>query len=307
MLAKIITKKTQSDFFKPCSLRSMVTKKLHYRIMDYLLDRENTVTSTAEDIKSKKANVSVALRELEKKNIVVKEIIGKSHKYGLNYLHPEAKEIIKFLLVNRANELNNKLKDLPKFINAYLKLILGQDYAGLIVFGSVLTGKYRDIDIFVIMNKLKSKDQIIENLLSINKKISPIIGTKKELQEGFSNNDALYANIINGMPFGCLDFIINLRYKHPFLKRNDVEERYLIGYREILNCKKFSNDKIYIKNHLERGIFDIIYALLGYKQITARNDREAEQLFKEIFKQNVPKTLKQADIFALKMKKVIFY
>lgn len=288
-------------------LAKIITKKLHYKIMDYLLDKENTVTSTAKDIKSKKANVSATLRELEKKNIVVKEIIGRSHKYKLNYLHPEAKEIIKFLLINRANELNNKLKNLPKFINAYLKLILGQDYAGLIVFGSVLTGEYKDIDIFVIMNKLRSKNQIIENLVLTNKKISPVIGTKKELKEGFEDNDALYLNIINGVAFGCLDFIVNLRCKSFFSKRKDVEERYLIGYREILSCKKFKDDKIYIKNHLEKGIFDIIYALLTYKQVKARNDREAEQLFGQIFKQTVPKTLKQADIFAQKMKKVIFY
>ncbi len=288
-------------------LAKIITKKLNYRIIDHILDRENTVTLIARDVKSKKANVSKALRELEEKNIVVKEIIGRSHRYKLNYLHPEAKEIIRFLLVNRSNELNDKLNNLFKFIDAYLKSILKHDYTGLIVFGSVLTGKYRDIDIFVIADKLKSKNRIIENLKSINKKISPVIGIKEELEKGFENNDALYTNIIKGMPFGCLDFIINLRYKYLFLKRKDIEERYLIGYREISSCKKFENDKIYLKSHLRKGIFDMVYALLDYKQAAARNDREAEQLFEEIFKYKIPMTLKQAELFAKKMKKVIFY
>ena len=59
-------------------LAKIITKKLNYRIINYLIDREDTVTSIARNIGSKKANVSKALRELEEKNIVVKEIIGKS-------------------------------------------------------------------------------------------------------------------------------------------------------------------------------------------------------------------------------------
>ena len=288
-------------------LAKIITKKLNYRIIDYLLDKQDIVTSIARNIKSKKANVSKALRELEKENIVLKEIIGKSHSYRFNGLHPEAKEIIKFFLINRANKLNTRLRDLPKFIDAYLRSVLKNDYLGLIVFGSALTGKYRDIDIFVISNELKNRDKIIEDLKSINIKISPIIGTKKELKKGCISNDALYMNIINGVLFGCLDFIINLRYGYLFLKRKDIEERFIIGYREIQSCKKFKDDKIYVKNHLEKGIFDIIYALLNYEQIIARNDREAEQLFKKIFKYKIPTTLKQAELFAEKIRKVVFY
>jgi len=288
-------------------LAKIITKKLNYRIIDYILDKQDIVTSIARNIKSKKANVSKALRELEKENIVVKEIIGKSHSCRFNGLHPEAKEIIKFLLINRANELNTRLNNLPKFIDVYLRFVLKNDYLGLIIFGSALTEKYDDIDIFVISNKIKSKEQIIENLKSIDEKISPIIGTKEELEEGFKNDDALYTNIINGIPFGCLDFIINLKYKHLSLKRKDIEERLIIGYREIQSCKKFKDDKIYIKNHLEKGIFDIIYALLNYNWILAANDREAERLFKITFKYKIPVALKQAGLFAEKMREVIFY
>lgn len=288
-------------------LAKIITKKLNYRIIDYILNKQDTVTSISENIKSKKANVSKALRELEKENIVVKEIIGKSHSCRFNGLHPEAKGIINFLLINRANELNTRLKDLPKFIDAYLRSVLKNDYLGLIIFGSALTERYKDIDIFVILNKIKSKEQIIENLKSIDEKISPLIGTKEGLEEGFKNNDALYTNIISGIPFGCLEFIINLKYKHLSLKRKDIEERFIMGYREIQSCKKFKDDKAYIKNHLERGVFDIIYALLNYKQVIARNDREAEQSFKKTSGCRIPKTLKQAELFAEKMKKVIFY
>jgi len=288
-------------------LAKIITKKLNYRIINCLLEKEDTVTSTAKNIKSKKANVSKALRELEEADIVTKEIIGRSHKYRLNYLHPEAKEIIKFLLINKANKLNAKLENLPKFIDVYLKSTLRENYKGLIIFGSVLIGKYKDIDIFIITDKIKGRELIIENLRLINKKISPIIGTEKELERGFNNNDSLYINIINGIPFSCLDHIISLKHKSLFLKRKDIEERFIIGYREVQSCKKFKDDKIYLKNHLEKGIFDIIYALLSYKLITARNDIEAKELFKKIFKLNIPTNLKEAELLIEKMKKVVFY
>ena len=288
-------------------LAKIITKKLNYRIIDYLLDNKDTVTSIADNINSKKANVSKTLRELEKNNLVVKKIMGRSHIYNLNYLHPESREIINFLLTNRANKLNTKLENMPRFIDSYLKVALKGNYLGLIVFGSSITEKYNDIDIFIVLNKLENIGKITENLKSINKKISPIIGTKKELENGIDNNDSLYLNIVHGIPFSCLNHTINLRYKNTILKRKDIEERYIIGYREIQSCEKFKDDKTYIKNHLEKGIFDIIYALLSYKQLTARNDIEAKQLFKKIFKCSLPTTLNQAGLFAENMKKVIFY
>lgn len=288
-------------------LAKIITKTLNNRIIDYLLNKQDTVTSVAKNIKSKKSNVSKILKKLYEENIVTKEIIGKSHCYNFNYLHPEAKEIINFLFINRANQLNTRLKNLPKFIDAYLKSILKNNYIGLIIFGSALTEKYKDIDIFIIVNKSRRKKQIIKNLRLINEKLSPIIGTKKELEEGFKNNDLLYLNIINGISFNCLDIITDIKYKYVFLKRKDIEERFVIGYREILNCKKFKDDKQYIKIHLEKGIFDIIYSTLNYKQTLARNDREAELLFKKTFKHKLPKSLKQAELFIDKMKGVIFY
>ena len=288
-------------------LLKTITKKLNYRIMDYLIDREGTVTSIAKGTGNKKENASKALRELENKELVVKEVIGRSHKYSLNCLHPEAKEIIKLFLVNRANRLNAKLESLPKFIDAYLKLVLKEDYSGLIVFGSALAGKYNDIDVFIITSQPKRNEAIIQNLKEINANISPIIGAEKELEDGFKDNDSLYSNIVNGVPFGCLDFAISLRFRQYFLKRKDIEERYLIGYREIQSCKKFSDDKVYIKNHLEKGVFDIAYALLNYKRMSARNDSEVKQFFKKVFKLSLPATLKQAETFAEKMKRVVFY
>jgi len=288
-------------------LVKIITKKLNYRIVDHLLDRVGTVTSIAMNIKSKKANVSKALRELEKENIVAKDIVGRSHRYRLNFFHPEAKEIIKFFLMNRANQLNSRLDNLPKFIDAYLKQALGNGYFGLVVFGSALTAKYKDIDVFIIAADLKKRELIIENLKLINEKISPIVGTKKELEEGFRNNDSLYLNIINGVPFGCLDFIADLRNRNDFLKRKDLEDRFIIGYREINSCKKFKEDKAYIKGHLEKGIFDIAYSLLNYNGLVVKNDAEARQLFNKIFKCKLPSTLNQAAAFAEIMKKVIFY
>ena len=117
-------------------LAKIITKKLNYRIVDFLLDNEGTVTSIAQSIGSKKANVSNTVRELEEHEIVVKEVVGKSHKYRLNYLHPDAKEIVGFLLMNKSNELNSRLENLPKFVDSYLRLVLREDYSGLIVFGS---------------------------------------------------------------------------------------------------------------------------------------------------------------------------
>ena len=288
-----------------------ITKKLNYRIVDYLLDNIGIVTSIAKKLGSKKANVSRALRELEAEDIVTKHEVGKSHSYGFNYLHPDAKGAISFILMNRANELNTRLNNLPKFINAYLKLALGENYLGLVVFGSSLTQKYpdhyNDIDLFIILNARKKNGDIINVLKSINQKISPLIGSKEELKKGIINEDSLYKNIIKGVPFGCWDLIFNLRYCPFFFMRKDIEERFIIGYREIQSCKKYQDDTSYIRNHLEKGIFDIIYALLNYKQAPARDDVEATQLFREIYKLRIPATLKQAELFSERMGKVIFH
>ena len=282
-------------------------KNIKFRILSYLYDNENNVTNIAKAIKSQKANVSRTINELRKSGLVRKEVIGRSHKYKLNLLNPSVRDLIEIIIKNRIDAFDKKLNCMPSFLNSYLNVILKNNYKGCIFFGSALTNKYKDIDVFIMAKNLKNKEEITKKIKSFNTKIAPLFGARKELEKGFINHDMLYLNIINGLPFSCLNFIINLKYKEYFLRRKDIEERFIIGYREIQSCKEFKDDKIYIKNHLKKGILDMVYSVLNYLEFTPKNDYEALKLFRKNFKLLISyKNIKKSENLAKKLWKVIF-
>ena len=101
----------------------------------------------------------------------------------------------------------------------------------------------------------------------------------------------LYKNILEGIAFG-LD-IISIKYQDISFKKEDIKERFILGYREILSCLEFK-EKSYQKIHFEKGIMDMIYAILNYFDLAPRNDKEAISLFKINLKNQKPKTIKEA-------------
>ncbi|MEK6845619.1 MAG: helix-turn-helix domain-containing protein, partial [Nanoarchaeota archaeon] len=255
--------------------------RVNERVLDILLERKASLSGIARASNTTKANVFRSLKALEEKDLVRKEILGKTHLYRFNFLHHQAMEIEKQFQEERRDSYNQKMNHQPALLNYLLENMLGHKYQGCIFFGSSLTGSYRDIDVFVMTTKVKEAS-LIEEIKHINPKISPTFGTKEELELGLGQEDMRYKNISNGIPFHCEEFILAFRRKAPLLKRKDIQERFILGYREILSCLEFP-EKEYVHKHLKKGIMDIAYSALNYYELYPRNDSQAKEKFKKQF------------------------
>lgn len=290
------------------TILQIIRKELNYRILEHLLYSEQNVTKIAKEINSTKARVSIALNELQKKNLVIKKIFGKSHVYTLNKLSHEFKNIARIIIENDLEKLNYKLDNLPKIADAYLKSILKESYLTAIFFGSVISEKeYRDIDVYVILHdKYNKASELSRRLLMLNAKLSVIFGTIKELREGIQNKDSLFENILNGLPSSSIEQFIELKYNQDRLKRKDIEERFMLAVRELHLGLSEKN--------IERAVFDLAYAALNSLNQEPKNDSEAVELFKKLrFDYNTLLKAKQGKLrqqeayeFAMQLSKVIY-
>lgn len=261
------------------------------RILSLLPDRKASISEIARTTKTTKANTFHTLRSLEKEDIVRKEIKGRTHLYCFNFLHYAAFNLLRLLEVEQKEKYNKKLSNTPILIHSFLAQALKNNYGGCIFFGSSLKEKYQDIDVFIILNEIKNTRELEKKLELINKKTSPLFGTQIELEKGIKVEDMFYLNIINGIAFGV--DILSLKYHNYILKKEDIIERFIISYREILTCLEFP-DKKYQRIHLEKGRKDLIYTILNYIDISPRNDKEAIDLFRIKLKEKVPRTAKEA-------------
>lgn len=282
---------------------SEIGKKNNLRILARLLEEEASLSGLARELKITKTRAFYSLRELERLGLVRKEIKGRTHIYRFNFLQAQAKEIIKVLLLERKKEYNEKLEGLPSLVDVFLKTVLKEKYQGCLFFGSSLEGKFKDIDLFVMLQDLKQKKELEEIIKLIDKRLSPVFGTREELKRGAEAKDMLYLNIIRGLPFSCEDFVLEVRYKEYFLRRKDIEERFILGCREILSCLEFK-EKEYAKKHLEKGIMEIAYAMLNYYGIYPKNDPEAKRRFKEKSGSGLPTGLKGATNLINKIRRI---
>ena len=270
---------------------SEIITKLNWRILKFLIKREASLSEIARQTKTTKANTSNVLKLLEKYDIVRKNIQGRTHIYRFNFLHSQSKYFIDIFNEEQREEYNKKLTNIPKLMHSFLKNALSDNYKGCIFFGSSLTEKYNDIDILIILKNKENTKEIEKKIKLIEKKLSPIFGTLKDLEQGIKARDMLYKNIINGISFK-ID-ITHLKYKEIFLRKEDIIERFILAYRELLSCLEFK-EKHYQKIHLEKGIMDFIYSILNYFDIFPKNDHEAIFLFKKELKESKPKTIKEA-------------
>jgi len=282
---------------------SEIITKINRRILKILLEEKASLSDIARKSKTTKANVFRSLKNLEKEDLVRKEIRGRTHLYRFNYMRPQALEVHKFFLEEKKREYNKKINALPALLDSLLKNMFKKRYQGSIFFGSSLEGKYKDIDIFVIVENVNGT--IFKNKIKkINEKISPIIGTKKELERGVQEEDMLYKNIIKGIPFGCEDSVLELKQRQVFLRRKDVTERFIVGYREIISCLEFT-EKEYVTKHLEKGTTDITYATLNYFDFFPDNDNQAKKMFRKqfgfIFSSKVKEAKNQAEKIGMKI------
>ncbi|MBI2105804.1 MarR family transcriptional regulator [Candidatus Woesearchaeota archaeon] len=271
---------------------SKIITIVNFRILKFLIKRtEPSLSDIARCTKTTKANTFYALKSLLKENIVRKTIKGKTHLYKFNIFHPYSKIIIDMVEEERQSSYNEKLGNIPMIIHSFLATSLKKEYQGCIFFGSSLVDKYKDIDVFILIKNKKKTVALEKKLKFINRKISPIFGSEGEIKIGIKNEDMLYKNIIEGVSFGF--DAAKIKYQDLFLKKQDIIERFIIGYREILSCLEFK-EREYVKLHLDRGIMDVIYAILNYFDFFPRNDKEAISLFKNSLKESKPKTIKEA-------------
>lgn len=283
---------------------SEIGKKNNFRILAHLLEEEASLSELARRLKITKTRVFYSLKELERLDLVRKEIKGRTHIYRFNFLQAQAGEVIKIFLLEKKRDYNEKLKGLPGLVDIFLKTVLKEKYQGCLFFGSSLEGKFKDIDLFVMLQDFKEKKELGDKLKLIDKRLSPVFGTKEELKKGVETKDMLYSNIIRGLGFSCEDFVLKARYGEYFLRRADIEERFVLGYREILSCLEFK-EKGYIKKHLEKGVMEMVYAMLNYYGLYPKNDQETKRRFKEKSGLSIPNTLKEAIKLMGKLKGVI--
>jgi|SRR3989344_234002 len=270
---------------------SKIVKTINWRILSFLIEREASLSDIARGTKTTKANIFHALKELESYDIVRKTIQGRTHIYRFNFLHSRAKDILTIALEEKRDIYNKKLQNLPIIVHSFLSQALKENYGGCIFFGSSISISFKDIDLFVILSQKRNTAEIEKKLKSINEKISVLFGSEEEFKNGIKNQDMLYKNILEGISFG-LD-TTSIKYQNIFLKKEDIKERFIMGYREILSCLEFK-EKTYQKIHLEKGIIDLIYAILNYLDFAPKNDKEAISFLEISLKNKKPKTIKEA-------------
>lgn len=270
---------------------SNIITNLNWAILKLLINEKISLTEISIKTGSTKANVHYALKKLEEFDLVRKEIKGRTHIFRFNFLNTQSKLFLKHYEYERRIQYNKKLNNIPNLVNIFCINALKENYQGSIFFGSSIDEKYNDIDVFILI-KEKIKVYEIKNKLGlIDKKLSPLFGSLNELKNGLNKEDMLYKNISKGISFNiCL---YNLIYNKQIQRKKDINERYIIGYREILSCLEFKDD-MYTKNHLQKGVIDLIYAILNYFGVYPKNDIEALNKFKEKLNNSKPKTIKQS-------------
>lgn len=268
---------------------SKIITKVNWRIITFLIEKgEASLSEIARETKTTKANVFHSLKELAGLDCVRKTIRGKTHVYRINFLSRYAKEIDFMILEEKQEEYNKKLKNIPIIVHSFLREAMKDNYTGSIFFGSSLNDSYKDIDFFIILEDRKKLEILEKKIKLIDSNLSPIFGSEKELKEGIENKDMLYKNILNGISFGFDAFA--LKYSEFSLRKQDIRERFIIGYREILSCLEFK-EKEYVKNHLDKGVMDIVYAILNYFDFFPKNDYEALDLFRKNLNEFKPKNI----------------
>lgn len=293
---------TKKDTYMPDAGRLwLLRKRLDARLMRALLEREAlSVTEASGKAGTSKIRASIALRKLMDLGIVKREIVGRTHRYSFNYCCAEARRIFGLVLAERERELGAKLN--AGFVFEFLKSILRENLAGVIFFGSCISRKkFKDIDVFLLLEEKKEEQEKVGKifdelgLVLPSSKFSFMLGTENEVEAGYtSGKDAFYTNLIdNGLPFGCEEFFIDLRFGKHTITAESTRERFILGVRELISCGKNEDDPIFLERHLEKGLFDVVYATLNCLGHYPVDDYEAIELMKKIFGTRIPAEAKK--------------
>lgn len=291
MYTKKITSVSNMGYFR------FLRKKLDMGLVRALLKSEAlSVTEASKRIGTSKIRASVALRELMEEGIVKREIVGRTHRYSFNYCHRNAGDVLRLVLAEKAQELRDRLN--AEFVFEFIKSILGENMTGVIFFGSCVSGpaKFGDVDVFLLFGDGKKEEQEERvngifgelGLVLPGFKFSFMLGTENEVEDGYiMGKDAFYGNLVNnGLPFGCEEFFIGLRLRK--CAADDSRERFILGVREIISCRKHEDDPVFLERHLEKGIFDVAYAVLNRFGQYPADDYEVMSRMKELFGTKMP-------------------
>lgn len=284
----------------------LLRKKLDARLIRALiLEREAlSVTDASKRAGSSKIRASIALRGLMERGIVKREIVGRTHRYSFNYCCAEARGLFGLVLAEREHELSARLN--AGFVSGFLKSILKENLTGVIFFGSCISRKdFKDIDVFLLFRGKPEEQEKVGRIFDElgvvlpGSKFSFMLGTETEVEEDYiSGKDAFYSNLIdNGLPFGCDEFFINLRFRKRTMTMmaaaESTRERFILGVRELISCRKNEDDPLFLERHMEKGIFDVAYAVLNCLGHNPVDDYEAIELMKKIFGTKVPAEVKK--------------
>src|SRR3989344_8101256 len=131
-------------------LSDLITN-LNIRILEFVLNREVSITDISKGAKTTKANAFHVLNKLKSFDVVRKKVQGRSHIYRFNFLHSEAEEIISLFEEKKRQVYNKKLNNLPRILHSFLTITLKENYLGCIFFGSSISKDYNDVDVYILL------------------------------------------------------------------------------------------------------------------------------------------------------------
>src|SRR3989338_4086759 len=109
---------------------SKLVTVVNWRVLKFLAGGEASLSEIARKTKTTKANTFRSLKQMEKWDIVRKNIQGKTNIYRLNLLHPKAREISELIEEDRRDDYNSRLGSIPNMLHSFLSLALKANYGG---------------------------------------------------------------------------------------------------------------------------------------------------------------------------------
>jgi len=149
------------------------------------------------ELKKTRAGTLKALKNLEKKRIVIGEAIGKARIYKLNLADDFVKKNIELLLEEEA-------RTRQRWINEFEELSKKAEI--LILFGSIIRDekKAHDLDLLIVLDTKQNKE--IDNMINdknniLTKRIHPVKQTKGDLTNNLKKHDKV---LLNALKFGIV-------------------------------------------------------------------------------------------------------
>lgn len=159
--------------------------RLQLKIINLLSQKPNlTINQAAKELNEAYSFVNRVMQRMIKEGLIKKQEIGHSLLCKLNIKNDKTKALMALNEVNKKQEFLEKNKEIKLIAEDILKGIKADSIA---IFGSYaknIQTKGSDIDLFIITEKKADITALGRNIQArYNREISPIILTRKELEE----------------------------------------------------------------------------------------------------------------------------